>query len=313
MRLESVRELKADLRERSHAESGLLETRLLSAGRPQAIGQGRPAVSLGASPTPIPGEYRLAIRLQRREVDPLAVQRLVDAARGEADVEYMGVGFKQNTALIRPLIPGLSIGHPDITAGTLGCFVEAASGVCILSNNHVLADENRAHLGDSVLQPGPYDGGSAADAVAELVDFEPLALGVANPMDAAIASLSGGVEFAAHLSGQAALGPAAEITGAERVTKIGRSTGLTRGSVVAFDLDDVPMDYEIGRLRFDGVIQIRGTTGPLTGAGDSGSLVYTDEPEPRPLGLHFGAVPSGDSVASPIGPILDRFAAQLLT
>ncbi len=35
---------------------------------------------------------------------------------------------------------GVSVGHPNITAGTLGCLVEKDNEQYILSNNHVLAD-----------------------------------------------------------------------------------------------------------------------------------------------------------------------------
>jgi hypothetical protein len=41
----------------------------------------------------------------------------------------------------RPLKIGVSVGHVDVTAGTLGCFVREpeGEGTFILSNNHVLA------------------------------------------------------------------------------------------------------------------------------------------------------------------------------
>jgi hypothetical protein len=58
----------------------------------------------------------------------------------------------------RPLRIGGSVGHFKITAGTLGCFVRARIGdaLHILTNNHVLADENRAKVGDAILQPGAF-------------------------------------------------------------------------------------------------------------------------------------------------------------
>ena len=56
-----------------------------------------------------------------------------------------------------PVPCGVSIGHYNITAGTLGCLVEASGTVCILSNNHVLADTNNGVVGDDILQPGPCD------------------------------------------------------------------------------------------------------------------------------------------------------------
>jgi len=75
-----------------------------------------------------------------------------------------------NTGWVRPLIPGYSIGHYKITAGTLGAIVDRNGEKLILSNNHVLANCNDANVGDSIIQPGSYDGGT--EKVAELCDFE---------------------------------------------------------------------------------------------------------------------------------------------
>lgn len=60
----------------------------------------------------------------------------------------------------RPLVAGISIGHRDVTAGTLGYFVIKDGRTMILSNNHVLANTNKANRGDAILQPGKHDGGS---------------------------------------------------------------------------------------------------------------------------------------------------------
>lgn len=79
----------------------------------------------------------------------------------------------------RPIIPcGASIGHYQITAGTLGVIVrDRTTGErLILSNNHVLANGNKAAKGDAVLQPGPSDNGQMpGDVVAHLERFIPLA------------------------------------------------------------------------------------------------------------------------------------------
>jgi hypothetical protein len=45
----------------------------------------------------------------------------------------------------------------------------------ILSNNHVLANSNAAEIGDAILQPGPFDGGSfPQDHIAKLTQFVPI-------------------------------------------------------------------------------------------------------------------------------------------
>ncbi len=65
----------------------------------------------------------------------------------------------------RPVPIGVSTGHPDITAGTIGARVTNGPNVYALSNNHVYANENQASIGDDVLQPGTYDGGSSSTDV----------------------------------------------------------------------------------------------------------------------------------------------------
>jgi len=70
--------------------------------------------------------------------------------------------LQARTERIRPTPGGVSIGHYQITAGTLGCPVydEASGARLILSNNHVLANRNDGRIGDPILQPGRADGGT---------------------------------------------------------------------------------------------------------------------------------------------------------
>ena len=75
------------------------------------------------------------------------------------------------TSRVRPIQPGISIGHEQGTAGTLGCIVKRNDQLFLLSNNHVFAILNAASPGDVILQPGPADGGTSQDAVGELVGY----------------------------------------------------------------------------------------------------------------------------------------------
>jgi hypothetical protein len=72
---------------------------------------------------------------------------------------------------LRPVRPGISVGHQGGSTGTFGCVVRRDGALFILSNNHVLASVNQAEKGDFILQPGPADGGSLLDQVAKLTDF----------------------------------------------------------------------------------------------------------------------------------------------
>lgn len=83
--------------------------------------------------------------------------------------------FADRTARYRPSPGGCSIGHVDITAGTLGCLVRKNGQTYILSNNHVIANSNAARVGDPILQPGPIDGGRfPQDQIATLAQFIPI-------------------------------------------------------------------------------------------------------------------------------------------
>ncbi len=104
---------------------------------------------------------------------------LVPPYIGEIPTDVKPVGFlrafQAPTGRFRPAPGGVSIGHYQITAGTLGCLVKKGGAIYILSNNHVLANSNEASIGDIILQPGPYDGGlSPADQIAVLSEFIPI-------------------------------------------------------------------------------------------------------------------------------------------
>ena len=107
------------------------------------------------------------------------IPRELDGAR--TDVLEVGVFRAQNSGprdRWRPTIPGgVTIGHPLVTAGTLGVLVKDRSTgqPLILSNNHVLANTNNAMIGDPILQPAVTDRGmNPGDIVARLERFTPL-------------------------------------------------------------------------------------------------------------------------------------------
>lgn len=213
----------------------------------------------------------------------------------------------------RPAPIGVSTGHPDITAGTIGARVTDGTDVYALSNNHVYANENEASIGDSALQPGPYDGGTDPyDKIGELYDFEPIKFdGSDNIMDAAIAISS------IDLLGNATLPDGYGVPGSvpvdayvgQPVQKYGRTTGLTQGAVSEINVI-VNVCYDArGRrclksARFVGQIAI--TPGSFSDGGDSGSLIVTDNDNKSPVGLLF-AGSSTRTIANPIGPVLARF------
>jgi len=225
----------------------------------------------------------------------------------------------------RPVRIGVSTGHPNITAGTIGCRVTDGANVYALSNNHVYADENQASIGnplilddgDAVIQPGTYDGGSSpANDIGNLFAFEPIDFsGVPNLIDAAIASTTTGLLHNATPSD--GYGTPKSATAAayinQKVKKYGRTTGLTKGQVYAINAT-VNVGYSSGTALFVGQIII--TPGSFSAGGDSGSLVVVDgkgrnkADDRKPVGLLF-AGSATMTVANPIDDVLAHFGVTI--
>jgi hypothetical protein len=296
MRVDEVRALKAQL---------LARPREAALAPPPGEG-----VALGVHPAG-GDEFRLAVRVQEPGAD---VAAYVQAARGQADVRDIGVvrAFER-TARVRPLQIGVSIGEVDVTAGTLGCFVRAGGGARILSNNHVLANEDRARPGAAVVQPGVADGGrDPADRIGVLFRAVALSTTAANHVDCAIATVEVEHDDAAiaglgDLSG-AVLAPEE----AGRVAKLGRTTGLTRGSVTAFELDGLTVQYDRGALRFDGQVEVHADRGPFSQGGDSGSLIVAEDSRDA-VALLFAGNEQGVTYANPMAAVLDALGATIAT
>jgi len=214
----------------------------------------------------------------------------------------------------RPVPIGVSTGHFSITAGTIACRVRNGQNVYALSNNHVYAAENNASIGDPVLQPGPYDGGTIGnDTLGYLHDFEPVHMypNGLNTMDAAIASTTISSLGQSTLSagyGTPATGIVAPALNMA-VQKYGRTTRLTRGTITGVNAT-ILVQYSAGFAIFTGQIMIEGTDGSFSDGGDSGSLVVTDDPNCNPVGLLF-AGSSAATYANLIGPILSRFGVSV--
>ncbi len=212
----------------------------------------------------------------------------------------------------RPAPIGVSTGHPNITAGTIGCRVKKNGNVYALSNNHVYADENKASIGDNVLQPGPYDGGeNPRDAIGTLAEFEPIVFHprASNTIDAAIALTS--TDMVGNATPTDEYGTPNSTTAAAylglAVQKYGRTTGLTSGVITGINAT-VRVGYDSGTARF--VKQIIIEPGTFSAGGDSGSLIVTNDEHCNPVGLLF-AGSSTITVANPIDDVLGAFGVTI--
>ncbi len=199
--------------------------------------------------------------------------------------------------------------YPDsLSVGTLGFFVsDAEDQKYLVSNNHVIANENRARVGNAIVQPGTLDLTETELGLLSNLDKLRKELQIAklsawidieypdddgvplNQVDCAVAELvpsdrDESESARVGLGGESrGLGPnfridatTGRLTGSPRVYKAGRTTGWTEGDVVAINvLSDV--GYSAGVARFSNQIAIKPTvdnSGPFSNAGDSGSGIY---------------------------------------
>jgi hypothetical protein len=333
MELDSVRGLKATLRQSvisPLATSLAVKSFGLQAGPTAGLPAAPPTMALGVSHAPgRKNQFVLAVRVQKRGLENSPqLESIKRQAKGEINVQYIGVPTKR-TAIswtqkrARPLKIGISIGHYKITAGTLGGFVKSRDddSVLILSNNHVLANENKGRKGDAVLQPGAIDGGkNPEDKVGEVLRFVRLKREGINLVDCAVATIDTGIKFDPRtligLGKLAGLGDAI-LAKDDAVSKVGGTTVKTAGRVTAFELDDVVVQFDTGLLRFNNQVEIEGTgDAPFSLGGDSGSLIV--DSDRRAVGLlfaggdHGGTNGKGLTFANPLRAVLDALKVDLV-
>jgi len=269
----------------------------------------------------VDGEPGIRVFLLTPDVQGIP-ERLDDVPVGRVVTGMFRAGADP-TSRARPAPNGFSLGHPDITAGTLGAIVQGnTDGICYaLSNNHVLANVNQASIGDHALQPGPYDGGlDPADAIGALADFEPLDFqSSTNRIDAAVAELFDPVtDFVTGQTpayGAPGTGTQAASVGM-KVKKYGRTTGLTTGEVTETNVT-VSVCYECSgpfcfRCKAAVTFEDQIGTTDMSDGGDSGSLVVTDDNANSPVGLLY-AGSSTRTLANPIDEVFSRFDVSIPT
>ena len=272
---------------------------------------GRPAVLVlvthKVSPVALSTEDLVPETIGNMPTDVLQVGWLV------AGGGMLGAGAQTLAARSRPAMGGYSVGHVNITAGTIatgvydilpgGSTAPPVNGVgippryYILSNNHVLANVNAGSVGDTILQPGPFDGGTdPADRIATLSRFIPITLDPTvsrslhrNVVDCAIAEvqfrdLNREVYWSGHVRGWRRK---TDVSVGLLVQKTGRTTNFTTGRITAINAT-VDVGYGGGRV---GRFQDQIITTNMSAGGDSGSLVMT--PDNVAVGLLF----AGSSVA----------------
>ena len=264
----------------------------------------------------IPDSDRLPTQVNGQPVDVEQVgtfRRFMSPATGAAPALAMPNPRKK----LRPARPGCSIGFKDpanqfIMAGTFGALVSKGQKRFILSNNHVIADENKLPIGAAIFQPGFLDAGSPPNngPIAKLTKFVQIKFGGAlNQVDCAIAQLD---STSLATNEVLFIGPPKGKTSAQIdmvVHKFGRTTGFTVGRVTSVETD-VNVEYEGGVATFDNQIIIVGLSAtPFSAAGDSGSLIL-ERSTNKAVGLLF-AGSSTHTIANHIGDVLKALSVTL--
>jgi hypothetical protein len=273
---------------------------------------------------------------------------LLPGSVGGVPVDVIQVGrlraFADPTDRWRPAPGGVSIGHYQVTAGTLACNVQdrKTGRKLMLSNNHVLANSNNARIGDPILQPGAADGGQGgedvigyleryqeiefnsgpatcqiASAVAKLANglaallgsthrLEPILVNpsASNQVDAAVARP---VDEGALREDVLEIGVIGGVSSARLgmgVRKFGRTTGLTTGTVQVMDAT-VTVMYGSLEARFEGQL----VTTAMSEPGDSGSLVVADDAL-LAVGLLFAGSDQA-TILNPMQAVLDTLEVTL--
>ena len=177
---------------------------------------------------------------------------------------WRGLDFQQQRTPVRPLRLGLSIGHAAGSCGTLGLFVRLRStGHRALLTTATAIAPPCAELGDFIHQPSFYDIEllTASTRVARLTQF--MATFGELSSDSAVAELLDDIEIEGNLvpgmeREMAPIAGCAEAKPGQEVAKLGRSTGLTYGTVGTVSMNGLKVFYhdEKQEVTLNGVIEI---------------------------------------------------------
>jgi hypothetical protein len=270
------------------------------------------------------------------------VPQAVDDVKTDVLETGLITAWQAPTEKWRPAPGGVSIGHINITAGTLGCLVLKGSELFILSNNHVLADTNLGKKGDAIIQPGKHDGGTLADKIATLEEFvtidfgtSPTTCSTAKAVEELLNAIAKGIGSGHRLvSYQESTGEnlvdaalarplsldlvekrilnigvpqgSREATLGTNIKKSGRTTGFTNGRITQIDAT-VQVSYgSAGVATFTDQF----VAGAMSAGGDSGSAVLDEED--YVVGLLF-AGSDNTTIINPIQFVLDKLGITIAT
>lgn len=275
------------------------------------------------------------------------IPRAVSVSGQEVETDVVQSKFKALTLIDKDsgvIKPGYSIGHPNITAATLGFFANrrsqihvTTSAICLVSCAHAIGDTNKGKIGDPVYYPGPYDGGTEKNIVAYLAASIPIEMiegqcpianfcvnalnflaklarskhrvpkpirEVTNRVDCAAAWIAEGIEIDKNIFRIGIPVGIEQATLGMKVQKSGRTTEYTEGEIIGIEAR-VTVGYQEGTALFVGQ-----TISDIPSAGgDSGSAVLTYGN--NLVGLLF-AGGEGITIMNPIEDVFQQLELDIL-
>lgn len=177
------------------------------------------------------------------------------------------------TLRFRPVLGGVSVGSPKVTAGTLaGRVFDNKTGLkCFLSNRHIFYGDK----GTPILQPGPIDGGKVdRDVIGYIERWAPLKPPPeVNQADAAIAVPVSQDIVSDEVMDIGVLEGIEEPKVGMRIIKSGRSCGASTATIIDTNATVKVSGYPEGELIFEKCV----ITTFCGIAGDSGSIAVNAE------------------------------------
>lgn len=236
------------------------------------------------------------------------------------DVIEVGVIQKQSfKTRMRPLKPGYSVGHGDVTCGTIGgFFYDKDNEPVVLSNNHVLANENRAKVGDIIYQPGIADARVSKEFlgwtepvsqypyIGTLKDY--IQLGPHNTHDSAImripdALINSNLVDPIYPTVNRAISGIGDPALNMQVQKCGRTTGYTTGRIIGLHAT-FTIEYDFGMATFHECVVMTN----MSQGGDSGSVIL--DMDMRAVALLFAGSPKV-TLANPMSIVSNHYGLRI--
>lgn len=241
-------------------------------------------------------------------------------------------GKDQRKVRLDPLIPGVSIGNPTTSAGTIGCFVRERQSkrTVLLSNWHVLHGTSGS-IGIDIVQPGKADD----NRIDQNIIGKLIRSFVGPAGDCAIASVVSRRITTKILELTSAVSAIGDPEIGDLVIKSGRTSGVTRGRVARLEVNtkiaySANFSENVGGFEIEPDPNALPDDGQISRGGDSGSVWMACDAKGNAkgvmLGLHFAGDVTGGEIAlacyaksvmtkldiEPLGPEEQSLAAEAI-